>query len=118
MSESDAYKTFRPIGAMSHCAPEKWLLPHEVGPESDVFSLGVLVYHATTDTYPFWEDTYVKLYEKIKNGIYRPAPSLKPTLSRAFANLIDGMMNSSQLFRVPSADEVIRLAQGVLRGGD
>ena len=70
--EIDYYKSFKPVGAMSHCAPEKWLKPSNAGKASDVFSVGVMFYRLVADAFPFCADTYIGLYEQIKSGAYRP----------------------------------------------
>src|SRR6266702_1443773 len=55
-NNEEYYRTFRPIGAMSHCAPEKWMSPHDARPKSDLFSLGVMIYRNVTGKPPFWGD--------------------------------------------------------------
>ena len=55
--KANEYKTFRPVGAMSHCAPEKWIEPESAGPASDVFSVGVMFYRLLTGKHPFWANT-------------------------------------------------------------
>lgn len=107
LSESVTYRTFSPIGSMSHCAPEKWINPHHVGPESDIFSLGVMMYYATTLKYPYWEDSYVKLYEKIVSGKHIPIHEIQPDISQEFSELIEQMINPSQVFRIACADDVL-----------
>jgi serine/threonine protein kinase len=74
----DYYKSFKPVGAMSHCAPEKWLRPSTAGKASDIFSLGVMLYRLVAGAFPFWADTYIGLYEQIKKGAYRPLLSALP----------------------------------------
>jgi len=101
------YRTFRPIGSMSHCAPEKWTSPHEAGPESDVFSLGVMAYNAVTGEFPFWEDTYIGLYRSILAGQHTRARELRPEISGGFDELLEGMLESSNVFRIASVDEIV-----------
>jgi len=45
---AEYYATFRPVGAMTHCAPEKWLQPSKAGAASDIYSVGVMLYKLAT----------------------------------------------------------------------
>jgi serine/threonine-protein kinase len=114
VSESDVYRTFRPIGSMSHCAPEKWLTPHEVGPESDLFSVGVLAFNALTREYPFWEDSYAKLYEAIRRGNRKKVRELRPEISEDLEALLERMLEESPLYRVPRAEKVVQACRQLL----
>lgn len=105
--DTSGYRTFRPIGSMSHCAPEKWVSPHSAGPESDIFSLGVMAYNAVTGQYPFWAESYVQLYQLILGGHHKSAQELRSELSRDFSNLLEDMLNPSQVFRTPSVEDVV-----------
>jgi serine/threonine protein kinase len=80
----DDYQTFRPVGAMSHCAPEKWLKPSKAGKASDIFSVGVMLYRLLTGENPFWADTYIALYEQIKTGKYKPLPSYTSAVAKIY----------------------------------
>jgi serine/threonine protein kinase len=73
---SELYRTFTPVGTMSHCAPEKWQDPSSAGPASDVFSVGTMFYKLLTGKLPFWSDTYIGLYEQIKRCDFAPASSV------------------------------------------
>jgi eukaryotic-like serine/threonine-protein kinase len=103
-SNEKYYRTFRPIGAMSHCAPEKWMSPHDARPKSDLFSLGVMVYRNMTGESPFWGDSYIELFEKIKNGRHVPAIERNPEISPALNALIEDLIEPDILFRMRSAE--------------
>jgi serine/threonine protein kinase len=116
VTESDSYKTFRPIGAMSHCAPEKWVNPHKVGEESDIFSLGVLLYNALTGRYPFWEESYIQLFQAITNGAHIRAAEINPEIGEELDKLLEKMLESSQIYRVCSAARVRAIIEELLSG--
>lgn len=112
-----AYRTFRPIGAMSHCAPEQWIAPHSVGPAADVFSVGVLLYRAVTKEYPFWDNnSYIQLYSLIQRGEHVPIQKRRADISHEFGLLIAKMLEPSVLLRISSFDKVKRVAK-LIRDG-
>lgn len=109
------YQTFWPIGAMTHCAPEKWMDPHNATATSDIFSLGVLIYHAITGAFPYWEDTYIKLYEKIKSGKHKQIRTLRPNISVAFNNLVESTINPDGLVRISDASVLLTACNKLVR---
>ena len=104
--DTGGYKTFRPIGSMSHCSPEKWISPHTAQEESDIFSLGVLLYNALTLQFPFWSDSYVKLFELIKKGDHKNIRTVAPHLSKPFGEIVTAMIDPSRLYRIGSMSEL------------
>jgi eukaryotic-like serine/threonine-protein kinase len=108
------YQTFRPIGAMSHCAPEKWNRPHHVGPASDIFSVGVMMYKLLTRKSPFFADSYVDLYHKIRRGEYVPLNSYRLDLSADSVRLIEDIINPDLLWRISDAARVRERAEQIL----
>ena len=105
VSETGSYKTFRPIGAMSHCAPEKWINPSEAGPESDVFSLGVVLFRLVTGRYPFWSDSYLRLFQQIQSGEHAVPDNIN--ITDATRELIKEMLAPSLVYRIENMREVV-----------
>lgn len=102
-------QTFRPVGAMSHCAPEKWVEPSSAGPPSDVFSVGVMFYRLLTGNNPFWEETYIRLYEKMKKGQYPAASTLGPDVPDFIDIVIRAFLMPDPKRRPKSASEALEL---------
>ena len=117
LEDHEEYQTFQPIGAMSHRAPEKWVSPYEVGPESDVFSLGVMIYRCLTGRMPYRsERSYWDLYRVIESGQHRSVRQIRKEITLQTSNLIDMMIDPDRLNRVPSAEEVKNRCVKILGG--
>ena len=110
----ESSETFRPVGAMSHCAPEKWLQPSEAGPQSDVYSVGVMFYKLLTGTSPFWAETYIQLYERMKEGSFEPASQKNPAVPTFFNLPIHEMMQPDPARRPRNASFARRIIEHVV----
>lgn len=102
LNDSPIYHTFRPLGSMSHCAPEKWTSPHNARAKSDLFSVGVMMYRAVTGKAPFFSDSYIGLYEKIKHGQHVEAIQVAP-ISNNLNALIEELIDPDTLRRTGNA---------------
>lgn len=103
---------FRPVGAMSHCAPEKWISPSRAGTASDIFSVGVMLYKLLTGKQPFWGETYIELYETIKKGDY-VAPSQVSHVPPILDLLVQEMLYPSIMDRVQTAEAALSLMRKI-----
>jgi hypothetical protein len=90
----EEYKTFRPLGSMTHCAPEKWLDASNAGPASDVFSVGVMLFRMLSGQTPYWSDTYIGLYEKIRAGERRKLSEVAKEVPEFLDLVIAEMLNT------------------------
>ncbi len=90
------------IGTPQYLAPEQaWGNIHEIGPRSDVWSLGVILYECLAGEPPFQEPALLALLEKIVNGVpERPLPRGK---RRDAADLALWAMEKDRERRPPSA---------------
>lgn len=109
------YETFRPVGAMSHCAPEKWVSPSAAGRPSDIFSIGVMLYRLLTDEYPFWADTYIGLYELIRDGEMVLPSFLVDDLPAELDTVVAALMHTDPDRRVQDAETAGVLLESVAR---
>lgn len=112
--EAGASKTFLPVGTMTHCAPEKWLRPSQAGPQSDIFAVGVMLYKLLTGSHPFWADTYIELYELIKNGQFEPASSKNPNVPQMFDIALHSMLALDPDSRPPDASATLRIMEHII----
>ena len=92
------------LGTMDYIAPEQTSDATNVGPRSDVYSLGCSIYHTVCGMQPFPGGT-AKL--KMKWHRTEPAPSphtINPAVPQAFSRLIEQCMAKNPAARPVSAD--------------
>lgn len=101
------------IGTVSYMSPEQASGKQEVTHLSDIFSLGVVLYEATTGRLPFDGDTYFQTIDAITR---RAPPSIKRYRKEAPAGLvvvIERMLKKQPGERYQSAAEVLTALGGI-----
>jgi len=88
-------------GSLEYAAPEILSGKPHLGPEVDVWALGVLLYFMVCGWLPFRAATDFDVYSKIKRGQYRPLPS---HISDELKNIIELVFNVDHLVRPSIAD--------------
>lgn len=91
-------------GKVRFTAPELLVDPdHCVDPRTDVFSLGVCLYVATTGQTPFSGSTDLKVMEAINLGTYRPPSELVPDYPKGLERVVLWLLEHDPQRRCPSA---------------
>lgn len=75
-------------GSPAYAAPELIMGKEYMGPEADVWSLGVLLFAILCGYLPFDDDNISNLYKKIQSGRYTVPDSLSPTCADLISNLL------------------------------
>ncbi|MEZ6185982.1 MAG: serine/threonine-protein kinase [Planctomycetota bacterium] len=71
------------LGTPNYMAPEQLLGNHEVGPQSDVYSLGVILYECLTGQRPYRANSPVELARQFTEKLLPPSPSvMRPELPK------------------------------------
>lgn len=104
---SNSSKLIDPVGSLFYCAPELLAKKPYVGPECDVWSLGVILYALVTSTLPFLprpqELTDLPMRQRISTADY----TFPEYVSEHCTSLIRSMLQVNPLLRA-TLEEVLR----------
>jgi hypothetical protein len=95
------------VGTMPYMSPEQ-LSGKAVGPASDVFSLGVMLYEMAIGSRPFKGNTGPTLISSILTDMPQPVATLRPTLPSALGELIERCLVKDPDDRLMGAEELRR----------
>ncbi len=101
-------------------APEQFEGRSEVGPATDVFGLGALLYWLVSERCPFGAATYDAVRERTLTGLATPLADVRPDVSPAFAAIVERAIARRPEERFPSAgafERELRRFLGVPGGG-
>lgn len=97
--------TPRLTGTPLYLAPEV-LAGREASVQSDVYSLGVLLFYLATGTYPMTGASLAEVREAHRTGARARLADLRPTLSDAFMRAVERAIEPSPAARVASAGQL------------
>jgi hypothetical protein len=96
-------------GTLAYISPER-LAGKPAGPETDIWSTGVLVWEALAGRHPFGSGPFMEITKRIGRG----APTLasaRPDLPKPLTQLVDAMLSTDPAKRPPAG----KLASGLRR---
>ncbi|MCL2726293.1 MAG: protein kinase [Polyangiaceae bacterium] len=90
------------VGTAGYASLEQILMSKNIGPKTDVFSIGLMLFEMLTGTRPFEE--YSKSYEEMRKTVDLPMPSLAlfGDFPKAVVKIVDAMLSQDPEMR-PSA---------------
>ncbi len=113
--DSDATQTGSVLGTAQYVSPEQ-AQGRKLGPESDLYSLGVVLYELSTGQLPFDGDTPVSVALKHVNDEPVPPRTLNPAIPPALEAVILKAMQKDPTRRYRSAEDMRDDLQRVVAG--
>ena len=96
------------IGTPRYLPPEALQSAGELGPLSDQYSLGVVLYHCVTGRTPFTGTTLLSLLESLSRGRFEPPRTLQPSLSPGLERVILRALSPDPNDRFPTLRDMGR----------
>ena len=103
------------LGTPYYMSPEQARGDNVVAPQSDLYSLGVMLYEMLIGRVPISGDNYNQLMYRVMMSEYTPPRQLRPEIPEALERLIVHAMASDPAHRPSSAEEFERALLGFCR---
>jgi eukaryotic-like serine/threonine-protein kinase len=114
-SSSTMTKTGAVMGTAHYISPEQ-AMGESVGPASDLYSLGVLLYEMLTGELPFDADTPIGIAMKHVNGQLRPPREVNPNVPAGMNAIVVKLLQKDPEDRYASDQELIDDLERASRG--
>ncbi|QIN77180.1 Stk1 family PASTA domain-containing Ser/Thr kinase [Rubrobacter marinus] len=114
-SSSTMTKTGSILGTAHYISPEQ-AMGEPVGPQSDLYSLGIVLYEMLTGTLPYDAETPIGIAMKHVNGYLAPPKALNPAVPDGINSVTCRLLAKSPDDRYADAGELIEDLERVLEG--
>jgi eukaryotic-like serine/threonine-protein kinase len=102
------------VGTLSAMSPEQ-VRGREIGPRSDLFALGSLLYEMVTGVPPFRGESAAEILQRICAWDPPPARSLRPAVPEGLSALISQLLEKDLRKRPPSAEHALAELDRILK---
>lgn len=103
---SDLTKTGSPMGTPAYMSPEQARGDRDVGPKSDVYSLGVILYEILTQTHPFRQLSDLATLRAVEETHAPAASSVRNDVPKDLSAILGRCMEKKQADRYRSAQDL------------
>ena len=103
------------LGTAHYVSPEQ-TQGKELGPTTDIYSLGIVMYEAATGQVPFQGDDAISVALKQVNEQPKPPSQLNPSVDPSLESIILKCMQKNPADRFQTADELYRTLRDYLAG--
>ncbi len=100
-TQPDLTKAGSLMGTPSFLAPES-ITAKNADPQSDQYSLGVLLYYSLTRKLPFRAPSDYELWQAIRSGLYKSPRELRPEIPLGLEEVVRQAMNVDPAARFPN----------------
>jgi len=114
-SSSTMTRTGSILGTAHYISPEQ-AMGEPVGPQSDLYSLGVVLYEMLTGTLPYDAETSIGIAMKHVNGHLVPPRELNPEIPEGINAITAQLLEKNPEDRYANADELIEDLERVIEG--
>lgn len=102
------------LGSPKFMSPEQISDPHSIDSRTDIYSLGITLYHMLTGKFPFPATSVIELFEKIVEGNFIPIEQRQASLPASVVKLVHKMIQKSPDQRYPTAIDVIEEISSIM----
>ncbi len=114
-SSSTMTRTGSILGTAHYISPEQ-AMGEPVGPQSDLYSLGVVLYEMLTGTLPYDAETSIGIAMKHVNGHLVPPKELNPEIPKGMNAVVMQLLEKNPKDRYADAEELMEDLERVLEG--
>jgi serine/threonine-protein kinase len=114
LDETNITMTGALVGSPAYMSPEQ-VLERNVGPRSDLFSLGTVLYQLITGSLPFSGSNPSIILRNVIDGTKVPVLDCNPSICPAMADLVEGLLSPDPNGRPVDAGEVVETLRGILQ---
>jgi serine/threonine-protein kinase len=100
------------MGTLGYMSPEQIVRARDVTAQSDIFSLGVMLYELATGALPFAGDNEYEVMDRVIHGRYPPPEEQWPAIDAVIARVVRRALAVAPGERFASCDEMAAALQG------